>query len=176
MRVPDRIHCRDGALITSAGVTAGIDLALALVAEDHGTAVARAVAKRLVVFAQRQGGQSQFSLYLAAVQEADDPMAIVQAYVVENLRGDLSVAALSAVAGMGVRSFARDFVAWAETTPRDFVERARVDAARQLLESTARPLETMAFDCGFASTDRMRLAFVRRLGVLPVAYRERFRG
>lgn len=172
----DRIHCRDGPLITSAGVTAGIDLALALVGQDHGAAVARAVAKRLVVFAQRQGGQSQFSPYLAAVRDEDDPMAIVQAHVLANLRGDLSVAALARTAGMGVRSFAREFVAWAETTPRDFVERARVDAARQMLESTAHPLKTVAFDCGFASADRMRLAFVRRLGVAPAAYRGRFRG
>jgi transcriptional regulator GlxA family with amidase domain len=172
----DRIHCRDGPLITSAGVTAGIDLALALVAEDHGAAVARAVAKRLVVFAHRQGGQSQFSPYLAAVRETDDPMARVQAHVMANLRGDLSVAALAAAAGMGLRSFARDFGAWAQATPREFVERARIDAARHALESTEAPLKTVAFDCGFASADRMRLAFVRSLDVSPAAYRARFRG
>ena len=173
---PDRIHCRDGPLITSAGVTAGIDLALALVAEDHGVDVARAVAKRLVVFAQRQGGQSQFSPYLAAVRDADDPMAKVQAHVMANLQGDLSVAALAEAAGMSGRSFARGFGAWAQTTPREFVERARIDAARHVLESTAMPLKTVAFDCGFASADRMRLAFVRRLGVSPATYRSRFRG
>ncbi len=172
----DRIHCRDGPLITSAGVTAGIDLALALVAEDHGAVVARAVAKRLVVFAQRQGGQSQFSPYLAAVGDVDDPMARVQAHVLANLRGDLSVAALSQAAAMGVRSFAREFVARAGMTPRDFVEGARVDAARHLLESMAQPLKTVAFECGFASGDRMRLAFARRVGVTPAEYRARFRG
>ena len=172
----DRIHCRDGPLITSAGVTAGIDLALALVAEDHGADVARAVAKRLVVFAQRQGGQSQFSPYLAAVRDADDPMAKVQAHVMANLQGDLSVAALAEAAGMSDRSFAREFVAWAQATPREFVELARIDAARHVLESTAIPLKTVAFNCGFASSDRMRLAFVRRLGVSPATYRMRFRG
>ena len=172
----DRIHCRDGPLITSAGVTAGIDLALALVAEDHGADVARAVAKRLVVFAQRQGGQSQFSPYLAAVRDMDDPMARVQAHVMANLQGDLSVAALADAAGMSGRSFAREFVDWARTTPREFVERARIDAARHALESTAMPLKTVAFNCGFVSADRMRLAFVRQLGVSPAAYRMRFRG
>ena len=172
----DRIHSRDGALITSAGVTAGIDLALALVAEDHGAAVARAVAKRLVVFAQRQGGQSQFSPYLSAASgDEADPMDRVQSYVIAHLRGDLSVAALAAVAGMSERSFARRFAAWAEATPHEFVERARVDAARHLLESTAAPLKTIAWDCGFASAERMRLVFARRFGASPARYRERFR-
>ena len=172
----DRIHCRDGPLITSAGVTAGVDLALALVAEDHGADVARAVAKRLVVFAQRQGGQSQFSPYLAAVGDAHDPMARVQAHVMANLQGDLCVAALADAAGMSGRSFARVFGDWARTTPREFVERARIDAARHVLESTAMPLKTVAFNCGFASPDRMRLAFARQLGVSPATYRMRFRG
>jgi transcriptional regulator GlxA family with amidase domain len=172
----DRIHSRDGALITSAGVTAGIDLALALVAEDHGAAVARAVAKRLVVFAQRQGGQSQFSPYLAAASgDAADPMDRVQSHVIAHLRGDLSVAALAAVAGMSERSFARRFAAWADATPHEFVERARVDAARHLLESTPAPLKTIAWDCGFASAERMRLVFARRFGASPTRYRERFR-
>ncbi len=172
----DRIHSRDGPLITSAGVTAGIDLALALVGEDHGAAVALAVAKRLVVVAQRQGGQSQFSPYLAATSlDEKDPMGRVQSHVMANLRGDLSVARLAAAAGMSERSFARQFVEWAEVTPHEFVERARVDAARNLLESTAAPLKTVAWDCGFASAERMRLVFVRRLGVSPVQYRASFR-
>lgn len=172
----DRIHCRDGALITSAGVTAGIDLALALVAEDHGAEVARAVAKRLVVFVQRQGGQSQFSPFLAATSDdAADPMHRAQSHVVANLRGDLSVTALALVAGMSERTFARRFLEWAQATPHEFVERARVDAARHLLESTGAPLKSIAWDCGFASADRMRLVFARRFGVLPTDYRRRFR-
>ena len=172
----DRIHCRDGSLITSAGVTAGIDLALAIVAEDHGANVARDVAKRLVVFVHRQGGQSQFSPFLsAASSDADDPMNRIQAHIVANLRGDLSVPALSGVAGMSDRSFARRFLDWAGVTPHEFVERARVDAARNLLESTAAPLKTIAWDCGFASADRMRLVFARRFGVSPAEYRGSFR-
>lgn len=129
-----------------------------------------------MVFAQRQGGQSQFSPYLSAIRDADDPMARVQAHVMANLRGDLSVATLAQAAGMSGRTFAREFVAWAQTTPREFVERARIDAARHALESTAMPLKTVAFECGFASADRMRLAFVRGLGLSPASYPARFRG
>jgi transcriptional regulator GlxA family with amidase domain len=173
---PDRIFCRDGALITSAGVTAGIDLALALVGEHHGPAVALAVAKRLVVFAQRQGGQSQFSPYLVPTADEGAPMSRVQAYVIAHLdtRTRLSVEKLAEVAGMSARHFARSFVEWAGVTPREFVERARVDAARALLESTARPLKTIAWDCGFGSADRMRIVFAKRLGVTPARYRESF--
>ena len=136
----DRIHSRDGALITSAGVTAGIDLALALVAEDHGAAVARAVAKRLVVFAQRQGGQSQFSPYLAAASGDDaDPMDRVQSYVIAHLRGDLSVAALAAVAGMSERSVrAPSSRPWAEATPHWSSSSARASTPRAAC-SRARP-------------------------------------
>lgn len=173
---PDRIFCRDGALITSAGVTAGIDMALALVAEDHGAALALTVAKRLVVVAQRQGGQSQFSPYLvSAVTDPDDPMARVQAHVLANLRESLSVDSLAGVAGMSGRHFARVFAQAVDATPHEFIERARVDNARRLLESTSMPLKTVAWECGFASTDRMRLVFMRRLGVTPLQYRASFR-
>jgi transcriptional regulator GlxA family with amidase domain len=172
----DRIHCRDRAMITSAGVTAGIDLSLALVAEDHGAEVARAVAKRLLVFVQRQGGQSQFSPFLApSSDDAADPMGRAQSHIVGNLRGDLSVIALALVAGMSQRTFARRFLKWSGVTPHEFVERARVDTARHLLESTVAPLKTVAWDCGFTSTDQMRLVFVRRFGVSPADYRHRFR-
>ena len=172
---PDRIFCRDGPLITSAGVTAGIDLALALVREHLGAAVALAVAKRLVVVAQREGGQSQFSPHLVpAASGPDDPMARVHAHVVAHLREPLTVGDLAAVAGMSTRHFARAFTPWAGTTPHEFVESARLDSARSLLEATAQPLKTIAWACGFASTDRMRLAFVRRLGVTPVRYRATF--
>ena len=173
---PDRIFCKDGPLITSAGVTAGIDLALALVAEHHGAVVALAVAKRLVVFAQRQGGQSQFSPYLLPPVDEGAPMARVQAHVIANLgtRTALSVEHLADVAGMSARHFARSFVEWSGTTPHEFVERARVDAARALLEGTGRPLKTIAWDCGFGSADRMRIVFTKRLGVTPARYRENF--
>jgi transcriptional regulator GlxA family with amidase domain len=171
----DRIYCRDGALVTSAGVTAGIDLSLALLAEDHGPALALTVAKRLLVLAQRQGGQSQFSPYLHASAETASPMAKVQSHVMAHLRDAFSVAQLAEVAGMSARHFARMFVQWADATPHEFIERARMDAARSLLESGDAPLKTVAYECGFASADRMRLVFMKRLGVTPQQFRASFR-
>jgi transcriptional regulator GlxA family with amidase domain len=171
----DRIYLRDEALVTSAGVTAGIDLSLALVAEDHGPRTALAVAKRLVVFAQRQGGQSQFSPYLTAPADEASPVARVQAYVMEHIGGSFTVKQLADVAGMSARNFARVFVQETKVTPHEFVERARVDAARKQLESTAAALKTIAYDCGFGTADRMRIVFARRIGVTPMQYRERFR-
>ena len=173
---PDSIHVRDGALVTSAGVTAGIDLALALLAEDHGPAVALSVAKRLLVVAQRQGGQSQFSPYLQAPADGDSPIARVQRHVQAHLTDTLSVAELAAVATMSERTFARVFVREAGITPAEFVQRARLDAARGLLEGSGLPLKVVAWRCGFGSAARMRLVFVQRLGVTPTEYRGRFRG
>ena len=134
----DRIHLRDGALVTSAGVTAGIDLALALVAEHHGARVSLAVAKRLVVVAQRQGGQSQFSPFLTAPADPDSPIARVQAHVMQHIGASFTVEALAQVAGMSGRNLARLFVQETGVTPHEFVERARVDAARNLLEGSDR--------------------------------------
>jgi transcriptional regulator GlxA family with amidase domain len=171
----DRIYLRDEGLVTSAGVTAGIDLSLALVAEDHGPRTALAVAKRLVVFAQRQGGQSQFSPYLTAPADETSPVARVQAHVMEHIGENFTVKQLADVAGMSARNFARIFVQETNVTPHEFVERARVDAARKQLESTAAALKTIAYDCGFGTADRMRIVFARRIGVTPVQYRERFR-
>ena len=171
----DRIHLRDGALVTSAGVTAGIDLALALVAEHHGARVALAVAKRLVVVAQRQGGQSQFSPFLTAPAEPDSPIARVQAHVMQHIGTSFTVEALAQLAGMSGRNLARLFVQETGVTPHEFVERARVDAARNLLEGSDRALKAVAYDCGFGSPDRMRIVFARRLGVTPAQYRASFR-
>ena len=171
---PDRIHVRSGALITSAGVTAGIDLALALVAEDHGAELALRIAQKLVVVAQRQGGQSQFSPYLSAPQDPGTPIARVQAHVMEHAGDDYSVARLAAIAGMSARSFARHFTQAAGITPREFIERARVDAARRLLEGSRQPLKAIAYDCGFGNADNMRRVFQRRLRVSPADYRARF--
>src|ERR1700712_643683 len=170
----DRIHIRDGNLVTSAGVTAGIDVALALVAEDHGSTVALAVAKRLVVFAQRRGGQSQFSPYLSAPADETSPAAKVQAYVMEHIGERLTVEKLAQIAGMSERNFARAFVEATELTPHEFVEQARIDAARNALESTVTPLKTIAYECGFGTADRMRIVFRQRLGVLPNDYRVSF--
>jgi transcriptional regulator GlxA family with amidase domain len=171
----DRIHVRDGGLLTSAGVTAGIDLALALVAEDHGQAVALAAAKRLLVLAQRQGGQSQFSPYLADAGAPDALASMIQRHVMDNLAESLSVENLAGVAGMSNRNFARQFVKEMGVTPAEFVQRIRVDAARNLLEGSELALKTIAYRCGFGSAARMRLVFAQRFGVTPSQYRASFR-
>jgi transcriptional regulator GlxA family with amidase domain len=170
----DRIFVRYGALITSAGVTAGIDMALSIVNEDHGSAVALAVAKRLVVVAQRQGGQSQFSPYLAAPADDTSQIALLYRFVKENLRQKLTVAELADHVHMSSRSFARFFLQETKNTPADFVEQARVDAARNLLEGTTMAPKEIAFECGFGSPHRMRQVFTRRLGVTPGQYRASF--
>ncbi len=171
----DRIHARDDRLVSSAGVTAGIDLALALVSEDHGAAISLACAKTLVVMAQRQGGQSQFSPLLQPVNDSTSPLGKVQAYVVENLSEAFPVERLAQIAGVSPRSIARMFVQELGVTPHDFIENIRIDQARNLLEASDAALKMVAFDCGFGSPDQMRNAFQRRLGVTPVQYRGRFR-
>ena len=168
----DRIYVRDGALVTSAGVTAGIDLALALVREDHGPDIALSVAKRLVVVAQRQGGQSQFSPYLVPPIEKDSPIARVYAHVMSHLRDASSVDTLAQVAGMSPRTFARTFKEEAKKTPAEFVEGARIDAARNRLESSDMALKVVAYECGFSSAEHMRQVFVKRLSVTPTQYRQ----
>jgi transcriptional regulator GlxA family with amidase domain len=173
--VPDRIYIRDRRLMTSAGVTAGIDLGLALVGEHHGPQVAVAVAKRLVVVAQRQGGQSQFSPYLTASANEDSPIARVQMHVMEHIGDKHTLQSLAEAVGMSVRNFGRAFAQATGITPHEFVEQARIDAARRLLEGSDRPLKAVAFDCGFGSADRMRIVFSERLGVSPAHYRASFR-
>ena len=170
----DRIFLHDGRLVTSAGITAGIDLALAIVAQHHGPKVALTVAKHLVVVTQRRGGQSQFSPFLTAAPNEESLTARVQTHVSDHIGAALSVEELADVAGMSVRSFSRHFAQEAGMTPREFVERARIDAARNLLESGELPLKAIAYDCGFGDTDHMRSVFARRFGVTPVQYREQF--
>jgi transcriptional regulator GlxA family with amidase domain len=172
---PDRIYVQDGALWTSAGVTAGIDLALKLIENDHGRELALAVARRLVVFLKRPGGQSQFSAHLAAQIAAEGRIQSVQHWILDHLSLDLTMAALAGQAGMSVRNFTRVFLQEAGLTPGDFVEMARVDSARRLLEDTDIPLQRVASRCGFANPDTMRRAFLRRIGTGPSEYRERFR-
>jgi transcriptional regulator GlxA family with amidase domain len=171
---PDLIYVRDGPLITAAGVTAGIDLGLALVGQRHGVETALKVAKRLVVVAQRQGGQSQFSPYLTAPADPGAPIARIQDHVMANIGDRHTLESLAAVVGMSPRNLARHFGQAAGITPHEFVERARVDAARMMLEATDRPLKAVAFDCGFGSADRMRIVFSTRLGVSPARYRASF--
>ncbi|QZP34175.1 GlxA family transcriptional regulator [Pseudomonas sp. DR48] len=170
----DRLYVQDGELYTSAGVTAGIDLSLYLLAQDYGPEVALSVAKRLVVFTQRSGGQSQFSPFLTPHAEPTSAVALVQLYVLANLTGDLTIADLANAANMSARNFSRVFAKEAKVTPAEFVERARVDAARVLLESTRSPLKTVAYQCGFRDAQHMRSVFNRRLGVTPQQFRQNF--
>jgi transcriptional regulator GlxA family with amidase domain len=172
---PDLIYVRDGRLITAAGVTAGIDLALALVGQRHGAETALKVAKRLIVVAQRQGGQSQFSPYLTAPADPEAPIARIQDHVMAHIGDRHTLESLAAVVGMSPRNLARHFVQTAGVTPHEFIERARIDAARSMLEGSERPLKAVAFDCGFGSADRMRIVFSARLGVTPAQYRASFR-
>ena len=170
----DRIYVRDDRLVTSAGVTAGIDLALALVGEDHGAALSLACAKGLVVVAQRQGGQSQFSPLLLPLGDVATPLGKVQATVTEHIREAYPVERLAEIAGVSPRTVARLFVRDLGMTPHEFVEGVRIDHARKLLEATERPMKIVAFECGFGTPDQMRSAFQRRLGVSPLRYRESF--
>ena len=171
----DPIFVRDGNLYTSAGVTAGMDLALALVEEDLGRDVALWVARDLVMFVRRPGGQAQFSVLLD-LQAADrDSLRDLQAWVAEHLADDLSVEALADRVHLSPRQFARVFVQAAGSTPARYVERVRVDAARRRLEETDAGLDHVARECGFGSADSMRRSFLRILRVAPSNYRGRFR-
>jgi transcriptional regulator GlxA family with amidase domain len=172
---PDLIYVRDGCLITSAGVTAGIDLALALVGQRHGAEIGLKVAKRLVVVAQRQGGQSQFSPYLTARADPASPIARIQDHVMTSIGSRHTLESLATAVGMSPRNLARHFVQETGITPHEFIERARVDAARMMLEGTDQPLKSVAYDCGFGTADRMRIVFYDRLGVTPAQYRASFR-
>lgn len=173
---PDPIFVRDGDVWTSAGVTAGMDLALALLEDDQGRQVARAVARDLVLFLQRPGGQSQFSTQLA-VQAADrEPLRELQAWIVDHVGADLSVETLARRAAMSPRNFARVFAREVGSTPARFVERVRVEAARRRLEESTDGVEAIAASTGFGSAESMRRAFVRTVHVAPSAYRSRFRG
>ena len=173
--VPDQIYVEDGSLYTSAGVTAGIDLALKLIEDDHGRELALKVARRLVVFLKRPGGQSQFSAHLAAQIATEDRIQAVQHWILDHLPLDLTLKSLAERAAMSVRNFTRVFQSETGITPTDFVEMARIDAARRLLEDTDTPLQRVASRCGFANPDTMRRAFMRRIGTGPSDYRERFR-
>jgi len=172
---PDAIFVRDGSLYTSAGVTAGIDMALALIEEDLGRATALEVARRLVVFLKRPGGQSQFSKHLAAQGIGSTALRDLPEWIMEHLGDELSTARLAARAAMSPRNFARVFRRETGCTPGKYVERARVDAARRLLEDGGESLEAVALRCGFASGEQMRRTFQRHVGVVPIDYRRRFR-
>jgi transcriptional regulator GlxA family with amidase domain len=171
----DPIFVKDGHVYTSAGITAGIDMALALVEEDHGSRRAAEIARDLVIFLRRQGGQSQFSSLLAAQVAARRPIEELQSWIVDHLDADLNVAALAAQCGMSARHFARVFLQETGVTPARFVERARVEGARTLLEASTEGVKQVAARTGFGSADSMRRIFLRHLGVTPGEYARRFR-
>ncbi len=167
------IYINDGAVWTSAGVTAGIDLSLALVEEDLGHAVELAVARDLVVFLRRHGGQAQFSDHLA-LQASHRDFAQLHSWIAANLAADLSVTALAARTGMSERSFIRHYKEKTGGTPARAVERIRLEAARVMLMTKRRPISTIALDCGFGTEETMRRSFLRHLETSPQAYRAGF--
>ena len=170
----DRIFIRDGQLCTAAGVTSGIDLALALVEEDYGRDIALIVARYMVVFLKRPGGQSQFSAHLTAQIADKGPIQSIADHILSDLRSDLSVEILAGRANMSTRNFSRVFLRDIGVTPGDFVEAARLDAARRLLQDSSMPLQRIADRCGFADLHSMRRVFRRNLGVGPTDYRATF--
>jgi transcriptional regulator GlxA family with amidase domain len=172
---PDPVFIRADDVWTSAGVTAGMDLSLALVEQDLGAEVALAVARLLVVFFKRPGGQAQFSGALSAQQASIPALRELQAWIAGHLTADLSVPALATRARLSERSFARAFRREVGQTPAAYVEALRIERARALLEDGAPSLDTVARATGFNSPEVLRRAFQRRVGVSPAAYRERFR-
>jgi transcriptional regulator GlxA family with amidase domain len=172
---PKPIFVRDGNVWSSAGVTAGVDLALGLVEEDLGPAVPREVARWLVVFLQRPGGQAQFSSHLSGVPAARQPLRDLQGWIADHLDEDLRVERLAERAAMSPRNFARAFRRETGLTPASYVEALRVESARQRLERSPEPVELVARRAGFGTPETMRRAFARRVGVPPADYRARFK-
>jgi transcriptional regulator GlxA family with amidase domain len=170
---PDPLFVRDGPVWTSAGVTAGIDLALALVEEDLGRALALAVARYLVVFLKRPGGQAQFSAALA-LQAAEDKFGALHDWINGHLGDDLSLSVLADQAGMSERSFSRHYAEATGQTPARAIERLRIEAARRLLSESRLPIKRIAQRCGFGAEETMRRSFLRLLAVTPQDYRARF--
>jgi transcriptional regulator GlxA family with amidase domain len=171
---PEPIFVRDGNVITSAGVTAGIDLALGLVEEDLGRDTALAIAREMVVFLRRPGNQAQFSTQLATQIAHREPLRDVQQWIADNPGADLSVEVLARRASLSPRQFARAFATEVGMTPGRYVGRVRLEAARRHLEDTADGVEETARACGYGTPEAMRRAFLRALGTSPAEYRQRF--
>ena len=171
----DPIFVRDENVYTSAGVTAGMDLALALVEEDHGSRLALQVARNLVLYLRRPGGQSQFSAALSLQLTDRKPLLELEAWVLDNLQKVLTVPLLAQRVAMSPRNFARVFTQEMKTTPAKFVERLRVEAARRRLEESHNSMETIADECGFGNVNSMRNVFQRTLKIAPGQYRRHFR-
>jgi transcriptional regulator GlxA family with amidase domain len=162
---PDPIYLRDGSIYTSAGITAGIDLTLALVEEDHGHQASLSVARQLVMFLVRPGGQAQYSHMLSRQAGTSEPLRELQVWMLENLKENLTVERLAERIGMSARHFSRVFLREMNMNPGQFVDRMRVEAARQMIDSSSMGLKEIAGACGFNSADSMRRTFLRVLGV-----------
>ena len=169
----DAIFVQDGKCWTAAGITSGIDMALAMIEEDYGHRLALMVARNLVVFLKRPGGQSQFSAMLQS-QSTDGPLGSLLDWIVAHPREDLRAETLADRANMSLRNFYRTFETATGASPAEWVETARVEIAKRLLSQGTEAVDQVAYKSGFASYDAMRKAFARRLGVTPTAYRERF--
>jgi len=172
---PDPIFVRDENVYTSAGVTAGMDLALALVEEDHGSQLALKVARNLVLYLRRPGGQSQFSAALSLQETDRKPLRELESWVLDHLDKPLTVPVLAQRVAMSPRNFARVFTIEMKTTPAKFVERLRVEAARRRLEESQNSMETIAAECGFGNVNAMRNVFQRTVKIPPGQYRRHFR-
>jgi len=170
----DAIYVHDGNVWTSAGVTAGIDLALGLVADDHGRQAAATVARQLVVYLRRSGGQAQFSALLAAQTADSEPMRDLLSWLLDHLTDDLSVAALARQINLSERQFSRVFKAEFGTTCASHVEAVRLEAACRLLETTHISMEGVATTCGFGTPETMNRSFRRRLNTTPGEHRRHF--
>ncbi|MBL1083625.1 DJ-1/PfpI family protein [Streptomyces actinomycinicus] len=171
---PDPIFIRDGQVWTCAGVTSGMDMALAMVAEDHGQDLALATARMMVMYVKRSGGQSQFSVPLSVQSSEDDRIDEVRLWIAEHLTEDLSLEALAARTHLSVRHFTRLFQQRTSTTPAAYVEAARLEGARRLLEDSNRSLPEVAAASGLGSVETLHRVFRRRLGTTPAEYRRRF--
>lgn len=171
---PDAIFVRDGSVATSAGITAGLDLTLSLIEEDFGKALALAVARRLVMYLKRPGGQTQFSTHLRNQMVTGSSLSTALAWLEHNFQGKITVDDLAQRACMSPRNFARTFLRETGATPARYVELIRLEHAVQLLADITRPLAVIAMECGFSSTEQLRRAFNRQFGISPVEYRERF--
>jgi transcriptional regulator GlxA family with amidase domain len=170
---PDCIFTEDNGVWTSAGASTGIDLALAMLEQDYGHELALTVARRLVLFLKRPGGQTQFSTALRA-QAVTGPLAPLLRWIADNPGADLRAETLAERAGMSLRNFYRAFVEATGSPPAEWVEATRLEVARQLLEQTSHNADQVALRAGFGSYERMRGTFTRRIGVSPAAYRQRF--
>jgi transcriptional regulator GlxA family with amidase domain len=171
---PDHIFVRDGPVFSSAGVAAAIDLAFSLIEEDHGRALALWVARRLVVFLKRPGGQSQFSAALTAQTAATGPIDRLRLHILEHPQEALGLETLADMVGLSPRHLGRLFQTERGMTPAAYVEQVRVDVARRMLEESGLPMKAIAHAAGFGSTTTMRRAFLRQISVTPVHYRRRF--